>query len=530
MIRVLVTLNLMLVIVAVLYVFIVNTTINTVLQSPLEAHYQRLGQGSIQLLNEAVAGLNAGERQDKLAVLQQQFVYPLHLRHVSALNFNDHEQQRLLQGLIVQRELEEADYLYAKLAGSDDLVWEFALDLPRLLDEANASAGTFYLLQRELLDKPEQAWQTIIAKRQQQFGFPVILHPPGTVTLSPAEQAQVNTGKTLVVMHDEYSETHYQQVGDSAYVLQLGTFEPPLIGRYINLMVLGFFLIVVLLASYFWLLPMWRHLMQIKTAADAFGNGHYDTRIPYHKRSRLAVVTQAFNAMAERTQHSIRAQKELTGAVSHELRTPVARMRFSLDMLATADEHADRQRYIANMTQDIDELNDLLEEMLTYARLDQSADPITLKLTTLSTWFSSALQGLESLANGKHLSWRQQGITEQEQTLMSAVMMSRVVNNLVQNALRFAKSRVEVVLSKEGEHYLLRVDDDGPGIPETGRERLFEAFAIQDDSRNKSLSGFGLGLAIVKRIVEGHNGRVSIETAELGGARFLVRWRAIKQS
>lgn len=526
MIRLLVTLNVMLIIVAVLYTFAVNTTLNTILRAPIEENYQQRGKGSMQLLNESVAGLDDRERQKKLVELQKQFVYPLNLRRLSTFGFNKYERERLLQGLIVWRDIEDADHVYAKLADNDEWVWEFALDLPKVLDEANTSAGTFYLLQQQLVGKPEQEWQAIIAKRQPQFGFPVILHKPEAVTLSETEQQQLDSGEILVIIHDEYTETHYQRVGDSEYVLQLGTFETPAIGRNINLIVFGVFVLTILLASYFWLLPMWRNLMQIKVAAEAFGDGEYDTRVPHHKRSRLAVVTQAFNAMAERTQHSIRAQKELTGAVSHELRTPLARMRFSLDMLAETDSDEDRQRYIANMNQDVDELNDLLEEMLTYARLDQAADPITMNSTLLEKWFSSAMSGLERLADKKCLTWRQEGITEHERTLMSSVMMNRVVNNLVQNALRFAESRVEVVLSKEGDDYLLRVDDDGPGIPEAERERLFEAFAIQDDSRNKALSGFGLGLAIVKRIIEGHHGQVSIETAELGGARFLVQWRA----
>lgn len=525
MIRLLVTLNVMLILVALGYIFTANTALNTVLKTPIENYYQRMGQGTLQLLNEAVHDLNPEQRQQKLTGLQPHFVYPLHIRQLSELNLSEHEQKRIMDGLVIRRDLDGADHLYAKLPGTDNQVWEFAIDLPKVLDEANASAGTYYLLQQELAGQPPSAWPVIIEKRQQQFGFPIVLHAPDTLTLNKAEQTQLDTGQTLVVLNDEYTETHYQRIGGSDFVLQLGPFETPTIGQNLNLIMSGIFLLIVVLTSYFWIGPLWRNLMQIKTAAEAFGNGEYDTRVPHHKRSRLAVVTQAFNAMAERTQQSIRAQKELTGAVSHELRTPVARMRFSLDMLATADSDEKRRRYIANMNQDIDELNELLEEMLTYARLDQAADPIQMSNTPLAKWFSSVMSGLARLADEKELVWRQEGITAHERTLMSPVMMNRVVNNLVQNALRFSQSRVEVVLSRDGDDYLLRVDDDGPGIPEAERERLFAAFATQDDSRNKALSGFGLGLAIVKRIIEGHHGQVSIETAQLGGARFLVRWR-----
>ena len=526
MIRLLLTLNVMLAIAGITYVLIVNNTLGIVLRSPIENHYQRLGQGTLALLNESVRGLDVQQRQQKLAELKQQFVYPFDIKPIAELNFNAHETQRLQQGLVVRRELKNIDYLYGTVAGTTHSIWSVAVDQPRIMDEANSSQGTYYLLQQSLAGKTPAEWQTIIAERSKQFGFPVILLEPGALTLSAAEQEQLTTGQTLVILHDEHSETHYQPVGGNGHLLQFGPFETPSVARYLNPVVLTLLFLFMSLISYFWFWPIWRNLLQIKTAAEAFGRGHYATRVPHQKRSRLAGLTYAFNAMAERTQNSIRSQKELTSAVSHELRTPVARMRFSLDMLATTDNTADRQRYIENMNVDIDELNGLLEEVLTYSRLDQSSDAIKLQSVPLASWFNGVMQNSERLSHEKTLHWHTEHINESTTTLMCPLMMGRVVNNLVQNALRFANQQIDVLLIREGNHFLLRVDDDGPGIPSAERERLFEAFAIQDDSRNKELSGFGLGLAIVKRIVDGHQGSVSIETAELGGARFLVRWPA----
>ena len=264
--------------------------------------------------------------------------------------------------------------------------------------------------------------------------------------------------------------------------------------------------------------------MQIKTAAEEFGNGNYDTRVPYHKRSRLAELTQAFNAMAERTQSSIRSHKELTSAVSHELRTPVARMRFALDMLAESNELEERQRYLENMNLDVNELDSLLEELLVYARFDQVGQQLNMQHQPLSKWLEQSMERLMPLAGDKQLSWRSAGLESGAVALFEPVLMQRVLNNLVQNARRHAQSQVEVLLRREGDDFLLLVDDDGAGIPPQERERLFEAFAVQEDSRNKELTGFGLGLAIVKRIVTSHRGEVSIDDAELGGARFVVRW------
>ena len=98
-----------------------------------------------------------------------------------------------------------------------------------------------------------------------------------------------------------------------------------------------------------------------------------------------------------------------------------------------------------------------------------------------------------------------------------------MVRNLVDNAARHADARVEVALRDGGDHVDLIVEDDGPGIPEDQRERVFERFVRLDEARSRDAGGSGLGLAIVKEIVSAHGGTVAVSTAGLGGARFVVR-------
>jgi len=102
------------------------------------------------------------------------------------------------------------------------------------------------------------------------------------------------------------------------------------------------------------------------------------------------------------------------------------------------------------------------------------------------------------------------------------------LDNLVQNALRYASQTVEVTLTKDNNDYLLIVEDDGKGIPEEKRAHIFDAFSRIDASRDRASGGFGLGLAIVDRIVQAHSGNVSIHDSPLGGARFEVRIPAKK--
>ena len=102
--------------------------------------------------------------------------------------------------------------------------------------------------------------------------------------------------------------------------------------------------------------------------------------------------------------------------------------------------------------------------------------------------------------------------------------MSRALLNLVQNAVRYASQRVEIELKETADGYELRVDDDGGGIAEADRERVFEPFIRLDESRDRGTGGAGLGLAIVKRVAANHGGTIEIQDSPLGGARFVLRW------
>jgi len=228
--------------------------------------------------------------------------------------------------------------------------------------------------------------------------------------------------------------------------------------------------------------------------------------------------------MAERTQNSIRSQKELTSAVSHELRTPVTRMRFALEMLEDTKDENERKRYQSDINGDIDELDELLVELLSYARFDQASTELNLKQEKLIPWMATSMNKLMPLAKDKNLSYRVEGIEANESSLFEPKLLRRVLDNLVQNAIRYANHNIEVTLCKDNKNYLIIVDDDGSGIEEQQRQKVFEAFSRIDPSRHKSTGGFGLGLAISDKIIKAHQGHISIKTSKLGGAKFVVSW------
>ena len=108
--------------------------------------------------------------------------------------------------------------------------------------------------------------------------------------------------------------------------------------------------------------------------------------------------------------------------------------------------------------------------------------------------------------------------------------LHRVMQNLVGNGLRHANAVIFLSARIENGEAVLVVEDDGPGIPEADRARVFEPFTRLDDSRTRSTGGYGLGLSIVNRIVHWFGGRISVDASEaLGGARFTMRWPALRE-
>jgi signal transduction histidine kinase len=102
--------------------------------------------------------------------------------------------------------------------------------------------------------------------------------------------------------------------------------------------------------------------------------------------------------------------------------------------------------------------------------------------------------------------------------------LSRAVANVLRNAVRYAKTRVQLSIEKSGDRTVIRVDDDGPGVPPEQRSRLFEPFTRIENSRERESGGVGLGLAIVKSVAEWHGGEARISDSPLGGARVSITW------
>ncbi|HEX5461543.1 MAG TPA: ATP-binding protein [Steroidobacteraceae bacterium] len=283
------------------------------------------------------------------------------------------------------------------------------------------------------------------------------------------------------------------------------------------------FYAAIALVLMLWIWPLARDLRDLERAAARFGdrNWSFDPHIKPH--SQIYPLAQTFRRMAERIDRLIGSHKDMSNAVSHEIKTPLARMQFEIDLALQARSPAQAEQPLRNIKADIEAIDDLVRATLEYAILDR-AD------VTLNIGPHDFTVLVPAIADHVRRDTRPEvviGIQVQEdahRVLCDIHLMESVLKNLLYNALRHAKREVAVTFRRDASGYELLVEDDGPGIPEPERERVFDSFVQLERDTTKKKKNYGLGLAIVKRAVEWHHGAVSIASSMMGGARVCITW------
>ena len=273
-----------------------------------------------------------------------------------------------------------------------------------------------------------------------------------------------------------------------------------------------------------------RRSVAIERATNAFLADGTARHIPDDAADSYGPAVRSVNAMASRAEQLIRQrqqmiseQRELLHAVAHECRAPLARVSFALEMLEHSESPGQRKQLSRDMETAIAELDGLVRELLTYARLQHGAQRLELAEMELAPAIDDVLTKTKTLY--PTVAFRSVPATDAPpKVVVDSRLFHRALTNLVRNAACFAHSVVEVGVSRQGDQLCLTVDDDGPGVPVDQRERIFEPFARLDPSRSRDSGGAGLGLAIVRGICERHGGVIDVEDAPLGGARFRMFW------
>ncbi|MBE3637838.1 ATP-binding protein [Mangrovicoccus algicola] len=256
--------------------------------------------------------------------------------------------------------------------------------------------------------------------------------------------------------------------------------------------------------AYLFLRNQLRPITRLAAAAQAFGKGRHTAYKPSGARE-VRAAGLAFLDMRDRIERQIESRTLMLSGISHDLRTPLTRMRLELGLMEESEE-------VEALTRDVADMERLVNEFLAFARGDalEAPEPVD-AAAMLQDFVGRASRGGQPVSLGR---CDETGIVQ-----LRPMAVARALDNLVGNAVRYG-SHAWVSLEAGRQALILRVEDDGPGIPEAERDQAVKAFARLDPARNQNLPGVGLGLSIAADIARSHGGQLRLgSSASHGGLR-----------
>lgn len=379
-------------------------------------------------------------------------------------------------------------------------------------------ATVLNLIGTELHELPPEQWKTALQERHLDTTFNLDIQPASTYELDPESTIALNKGEIIALTNDNM---YLQKIQDSDYILIAGPVSYAFFLEQIEWMDYILFIAIALslaIPVYLWMRPHWRDLSTLETAAKNVRKGDLTTQVQLNPRSDVQPIGLAFNQMTRSIQELIARQDTLIHDIAHEVRTPLARLRYRLALQDTPDPAT------AQMQDDIDDIDSLIEELLLRARIDSS--PADRQSFPALAWLDERV-AQAALNAAPHLMWQAHAEPSSGMIQADAILITRALDNLLNNAKRFAQTTVIVRWTASADYQQLTVEDDGEGIPIEQRTHVFQPFMRLDNSRTRATGGHGLGLAIVASIAKAHGGHAHVTDSPLGGALFSIQWPTI---
>ncbi|WP_163832884.1 ATP-binding protein [Spartinivicinus ruber] len=401
--------------------------------------------------------------------------------------------------------------------------------------------GTLMLIKQHLISFPSAHREEQLQQLKDAFSYPLHMLKTSEIGLSPQHQQRLRDGHMVMILGPEGQSIKLYVGLEGGNLIGIDQGQKVLaVGPvwFLELYPLSLLVTIVLfvltsvsLAIYILVRGLEQRLKKMEHAATSISRGNLDARVRVRGSDSVGRLAMAFNGMASHIQRLLSIQKEMIRGVSHELRTPVARLRFGLEMVADATSKEEQQKQLEGMDKDIQELDHLVDEILTYASLEQGAPVIHFKRVDIEEILSQVVNEQSHVNPSIAITLQPSYLSDQRRKAdVERRYMHRAIQNLVANACRYANEKVQVTFSVGSDTCRIDVEDDGPGIPENEWDRVFTPFARLDDSRTRASGGYGLGLSIVRRIMYWHNGTAQVDHSSLGGAKFSLVWPRRKGS
>jgi len=247
-----------------------------------------------------------------------------------------------------------------------------------------------------------------------------------------------------------------------------------------------------------------RPIVKLAKAAESFGKGEFIKEFRPSGAKEIRQAAYEFDKMRKRITIQLHQRSEMLSGISHDLRTPLTRLKLQLSFLKQQD-------LAKKMSDDIEEMERMLNEYLEFARFQKNEETETANLNDVIVKIVEKYKDEKININ-----------LEENLTInMRLNSFKRCLMNLIDNGLSYGK-KVEIFTKKTLSNIIIFVDDDGPGIPEKEHQNVMKPFYRIDKSRGQNKAGVGLGLSIANDIIRSHGGNISLEKSPLNGLRVKV--------
>lgn len=276
-------------------------------------------------------------------------------------------------------------------------------------------------------------------------------------------------------------------------------------------------LICLLLARYF-TLP----LTKLRRSTQMLTNGEFNTSSIQNLRKRndeFGALAIDFETMSRRLSELLSAKRQLLRDISHELRSPLARIRVALGLARKQDQFRESKEF-DRIELEVERLESLISELLMFVKIRSTDGETNLAPIDLRELLENIIEDAQyEQQQSDSVASIQLQCPGELQIMADAHLLYRAIDNVLRNALRYspAGSFVRVVCEREGASARIKIEDSGPGVPETMLEAIFQPFVRVSSARESETGGSGIGLAIVKRVVEMHGGAVEACNNPAGG-------------
>jgi len=256
-----------------------------------------------------------------------------------------------------------------------------------------------------------------------------------------------------------------------------------------------------------------RRIEELAEGARRWGQGDLGHRVPVRGKDEIAALAARFNQTAAAIEGLLAQERQMLATASHELRTPLTRIRLALELLAEDADAVHRGNLAHRASEDVAELDALVDELLLAARTQPGVPRRPFVAVDLCALVRAEAEAVSAQTSGTPVTFSGE-----------EAMLKRMVRNLFANArLHGQGSAIRAEVRRDGQDILLAVEDDGPGVPEAERERIFAPFYRAPGPRPPGDTGLGLGLALCRQVARYHGGDVRYLPRRPQGSRFEVR-------